>query len=183
MLSRFRYGVSSKPHWSIVEGVVERSGFEEVFDRVYPAATRLARRMVGEDEAEDVAVEALARAMARWGRVGSLDWVDAWIMRATSNVALDVLRSRRRRARQTVVEAFNVDDEEVALRLTLRAALARLPRRQAQVIALRYLAALPEPDVATALGISLGSVKTHARRALAALRLDPALTEEALSHV
>ncbi len=57
----------------------------------------------------------------------------------------------------------------------IRAALARLPNRQRAVLVLRYFADLPEAEVATILGCSLGSVKTHAHRGLKALRaqLDP----------
>ena len=51
------------------------------------------------------------------------------------------------------------------------AALRRLPRRQREVVTLRYLADVPEAEVARLLGISAGSVKTHASRGLAALRL------------
>jgi DNA-directed RNA polymerase specialized sigma24 family protein len=45
-----------------------------------------------------------------------------------------------------------------------------LPRRQREVVALRYLADLGEADTASLLGITIGSVKQHARRALEALR-------------
>ena len=156
-----------------------RESYEATFRRTYPSALRLATRIVGSAEAEDVTVDAFSRALVRWDRLSREPWVDAWILRATSNAALDVLRRRRRRRRDqpfpdAVVAA---DDELSALRLTLRAALASLPRRQAEVLTLRYLAGLPEPAVAAALGISLGSVKTHARRALASLRLDDSLLD------
>ena len=49
--------------------------------------------------------------------------------------------------------------------------LRSLSRRQREVVALRYLADLPEADVARALGCSIGTVKQHASRGLAALRV------------
>ena len=52
------------------------------------------------------------------------------------------------------------------------AALVRLPRRQRETIVLRYLCDLPEADVALALGVSAGTVKTHLHRAIASLRAD-----------
>jgi RNA polymerase sigma-70 factor (ECF subfamily) len=52
----------------------------------------------------------------------------------------------------------------------LGAALRALPERQREVIVLRHLAGLSEPEVAEYLGISLGSVKTHMRRAKESLR-------------
>lgn len=56
------------------------------------------------------------------------------------------------------------------LRVALAAALRSLPPRQRQAVALQYLCDLPAADVAQALGISPGGVKTHVHRGLAALR-------------
>ena len=56
------------------------------------------------------------------------------------------------------------------MRVALVAALVGLPRRQRETIVLRYLCDLPEADVARALGVSAGTVKTHIHRALATLR-------------
>ena len=55
-------------------------------------------------------------------------------------------------------------------------ALGRLPRRQREVLTLRYYADLSEAQIADALGISAGSVKAHASRGLAALRHDGEIT-------
>ena len=49
------------------------------------------------------------------------------------------------------------------------AALRRLPDRQREVLILRYFMDLPEPDIATAMGISHGTVKSTTSRAIAAL--------------
>ena len=62
-------------------------------------------------------------------------------------------------------------DDLVVLRVALVAALGSLPRRQRQAVALRYLGDLTDGQVAVALGISVGSVKTHIHRGLGALRL------------
>ena len=59
------------------------------------------------------------------------------------------------------------------LRIALVAALGSLPRRQRQAVALRYLGDLSDGEVAVALGISVGSVKTHIHRGLGALRSPP----------
>ncbi len=58
----------------------------------------------------------------------------------------------------------------VADRVDLQRLLSSLSRRQRDVIALRYLADLPEADVAAELGISVGTVKTHAHRGIEILR-------------
>jgi RNA polymerase sigma factor (sigma-70 family) len=61
-------------------------------------------------------------------------------------------------------------DDVVAMRAALVEALCSLPRRQREALALRYLADLPEAEVAAALGVSAGSVKTHLHRGIAQLR-------------
>jgi DNA-directed RNA polymerase specialized sigma24 family protein len=52
--------------------------FDAFFDRMWPPCVRLARRVVGDSDAEDVAVEAFARALERWRKVGGLAYLDAW---------------------------------------------------------------------------------------------------------
>lgn len=141
--------------------------FRATFDRLFPRAERLARRITGDpSEAEDVAAEALSRAYARWSRLSEQQYVDGWVLRVTTNLAIDSLRRRSRRA---PVERAHVDDP-VVLRLALVAALKRLPRRQREVIALRYLTDLSEEDVALALGLAPATVGTHVHRALVRLR-------------
>ena len=63
-------------------------------------------------------------------------------------------------------------------RVDLHRALDKLSRRQREVIVLRYFADLPEAAVAETLGCSVGAVKQHASRALAALRAELATSEE-----
>jgi RNA polymerase sigma factor (sigma-70 family) len=90
-------------------------------------------------------------------------------MRVTANVALDVLRRSRRPLPQPTADDADPADAAVT-RLALAQALRRLPRRQRDVVVLRYLADLSEADVAESLGVSAGSVKQHAHRAVDALR-------------
>lgn len=144
--------------------------FEAAFDALFAAARRIATRLVGDGaEADDVAAEALARAYARWPKVRDLDYRDAWVMRVTANVALDVLRKAKRPI--PVPTVSDVDPAEAAVtRIALAQALRRLPRRQRDVVVLRYLADLSEADVAESLGVSAGTVKQHAHRAVDALR-------------
>lgn len=143
-------------------------GFEEAFDRLYPRAFRLARRMLGDTAAaEDVAAEAMARAYARWPRVSALPHRDGWLLRVAANLAIDRMR---RRTPDVLPQPAPQFEDGVDLRLALNAALLTLAPRQRQAIALRYLGGLSDREVAEAMGISLGSVKTHIHRGIAGLR-------------
>jgi RNA polymerase sigma-70 factor (sigma-E family) len=142
--------------------------FELAFDGLYRLAYRVAYRIVGDrPEAEDIAQEALARASLRWPRLH--EQPEGWVTRVASNLAIDRYR-RRRREPHIPIGPIGVVDDRVSERADLVAALRRLPRRQREVVILRYLADMSETDVATALGCSVGAVKTHGFRGLAALR-------------
>ena len=142
--------------------------FEEVFDRMFSRAMRVAYRVLGSPSAaEDVAAEALARTYARWSRVRDLPHLDAWVLRVAGNLAIDEVRRKRVRAEPPAP----IDPSDaITLRVSLGATLRKLPRRQRDVIVLRYLSGLSENETATALGISLGTVRTHTTRALRSLR-------------
>jgi RNA polymerase sigma-70 factor (sigma-E family) len=142
--------------------------FDDDFAELYRAAYRVAFRLLGDrTEAEDVAQDALARTYVRWRSVES--YAAPFACRVAANAAIDRARRGRRLASgeapdRAVPDAFAED------RIDLQRALRALPRRQREVVALRYLADQPEGAVAAALGLSVGSVKTHASRGLAALR-------------
>jgi RNA polymerase sigma factor (sigma-70 family) len=143
-------------------------GFEEAFDELFPRAVRLAHRLLGDRAAaEDVAAEAMARAYARWPKVSGLPYRDGWLLKVTTNLAIDRLRRRPPDVWPAPADDF---ENGVELRLALNAALLTLAPRQRQAIALRYLGGLSDREVAQALGISLGSVKTHIHRGLHGLR-------------
>jgi RNA polymerase sigma-70 factor (sigma-E family) len=147
--------------------VVPRS-FELAFADLYRLAYRVAFRILGDrTEAEDVAQEALARAALRWSRLHERP--EGWVCRVASNQAIDRYR-RRRRQLQVLVGPVGIVDERVGERGDLVTALRKLPRRQREVVVLRYLADFSEADVAVALGCSVGTVKSQASRGLSALR-------------
>lgn len=142
--------------------------FEEEFADLYRLAYRVAYRLLGgRQDAEDAAQEALSRAHLHWSRLH--DQPEAWIVRVSTNIAIDSLR-RRRRPATTGTEPITLVDTHLAERVDLARAIRGLTRRQREVVVLRYLADWPEATVADALGCSPGSVKVHASRGLAALR-------------
>ncbi len=148
--------------------------FGERFDDLTAVAHRVAYRLLGDRaEAEEVTQEALVRAYLRWRRVAP--HAEAWVARVATNLALDVHRRRARHRRHAprLVGAPHDADHAAGLvaRLDLVEGLRRLPRRQREVVALRYLADVSEADTAALLGLSPGTVKQHAHRGLTALRL------------
>lgn len=153
-----------------------RADLEEVFRRDYRLVVGVAARVLGsQDAAEDVAQEVFLS----FGRSSvPADEARGWLSVAAAHTALNSLRSGRRRAsRESAVAgleeavAGDVADAVVALeeRRRVRAALARLPRRQATALVLRH-SGLSYADVAAALGLSPASVGTTVRRAESALR-------------
>lgn len=150
------------------DGMAAPAAFEEAFPRLFEVAYRVAYRTTGTAaEAEDIAQEALTRALLRWG--GIEDHAAAWVATVALRLAIDSGRSRRRHPRAELVDMPGTE-VDLERRMDLRAALRRLPKRQQQVLACRYLAQLPDEETARLLAISPGSVKQHAARGLAALR-------------
>jgi RNA polymerase sigma-70 factor (ECF subfamily) len=147
--------------------------FEREFRPLFTLAFRIARRILGEPTAaEDVAAEAMSRAYAHWRALYDAPYREAWVVKVATNLALTAVRRHA-----PAVAALKGDDHDdaTATRLALVAALEALPRRQRDVIVLRHLVDLSEQQVAEQLGLSIGSVKTHLRRAKKRLRveLDP----------
>lgn len=152
--------------------------FEDAFSDYFAVAFKVAHRIVGNHhDAEDVAAETMMRACDKWHRVARMESPAGWVVRVSSNLAIDTVRRRRLLERQAGDPAGRLDDADSHLDLVTL--LCRLPRRQRDVIALRYLVGFSEAEIAALLGIAPGSVKRHASRALDRLRRDRA--EEAHS--
>jgi len=147
----------------------EAWSYDQFFDDCLPSVLGLARRLTGDrSQAEDIAIEAMGRAYAHWEKVRQMDHARAWVLRVTTNLVIGQARKRRI---ELPVEAAAADVADiVALRLALLATLRRLPRRQREAVALRYLVDMPEREVAAAMGVTAGSVKKHLHRGLATLR-------------
>jgi RNA polymerase sigma factor (sigma-70 family) len=92
-----------------------------------------------------------------------------WVVRVSSNLAIDRWR-RHRRARTYESKPAPAATDPDPERVDLYRALDALPRRQRDVVVLRYLADMSEDDVARAIGCSVGTVKSNAARGRAALR-------------
>lgn len=135
--------------------------------------------------AEDLVQAALAKTWPRWDRLTRADRPELYVRR----VMLTTYLSWRKRKWSGEIPTAQLPEPtgpqgaDSDVRQALVTALRGLPPRQRAVVVLRYLDDLTEADTAHALGCSVGTVKTHASRAMASLRRVPglasALNEEA----
>jgi len=158
---------------------LERSFAAYVANR-RPALVRTAYLLCGDAHlAEDLVQSALVKAVGHWRRIG--DNPEPWLRKVI--VHDHISRWRRHRGREQLTE--RIPDASVAASerdLDLAAALARLAPRQRAVVVLRYYEDLTEQETARVLGVSVGTVKSQHRDALARLRtLVPSLTADGIT--
>jgi len=142
-----------------------------------PALLRTAYALAGDHgHAEDMLQTALLRTARHWP--AARDAPEAYARQVLVNLCRDRWRWLRRRPRETSLAdhagpatVLDGPAEQVGRQMSIIAALAGLPASQRQVIVLRFLEDLSVADTASLLGISPGTVKSHAARALRSLRI------------
>ncbi|WP_433265160.1 SigE family RNA polymerase sigma factor [Actinosynnema sp. CS-041913] len=147
-------------------------------DQVTPLL-RYATVLTGDPHlAQDVVQECLLRAQQRWGRIGGLDAPGAYLKRMVTN---EYLSWRRRFRPSRPIEGLDLPADDPTGRYDERDAMlrriARLPRKQKAAVVLRYYEDYDYASIATTLGCSQGTVRTHISRALATLRADRRVKE------
>ncbi len=155
-------------------------GADEALERLYAAhyrgLLRLAVLLVRDREtAEEVVQDAFVAMHGRWGRLRDPERALAYLRQTVLNRARSALRRRgveRRHLPRQVAPQPGADATVLAAerRAQVLDALRALPRRQREVLALRYYVDLDEAAIARTLGISRGAVKSHASRGAATLR-------------
>ena len=127
--------------------------------------------------AEEIVQDALVAVHQKWDRLTDQQKALAYLRQAVVNRSRSALRHRgvvsRYLARQQEPDTAPGADQSVlgdSRRRMVLDALQQLPRRQREVLALRYYLDLSEAEIADTLGISRGAVKSHASRGAAALR-------------
>ena len=156
-------------------GALDDDDFDRLYRHAWPGMVHLARLLTGDPAAaEDLVQDAFARTYRRWPQMTDVAGAAGYVKVAVVNGA----RSwhRRRRTRALFAMRLNADGSEsafgtrVAEDERIRRSLLMLPHRQREVLVLRYWLDLPEADIARTLGISRGTVKSSASKALATLR-------------
>jgi RNA polymerase sigma-70 factor (sigma-E family) len=139
-----------------------------------PSLLRTAYLLTGDRHtAEDLVQTAFAKLYLSWDKVQRRELVDAYVRRILVNEHTSLWRrawKRRETSTDEPPEQQSLDRHDHGEGAALWEFVQTLPRRQRAVIVLRYYEDLSEAEIADALGISVGTVKSQASRALAAMR-------------
>ena len=162
----------------------DECAFEALIQPYADVTYRLCLRMMGnEQDAADMAQEALVRAWRSLSTYKGQSRFSTWLYRIASNVCLDELRRRRHAPAQSMQElqedGFEPVDasegpeeavERAELKRELAAAIARLGDEQRAALVLRDVQGLPYEQIAEILDLNLNTVKSRISRARSALR-------------
>jgi RNA polymerase sigma-70 factor, ECF subfamily len=148
-------GVALPPFWSLVE-----AHGDELLAH--------ARRLAGDEHAEDVLQDALLRALRAYPKLRHADHLRAWLYRVTTTTAIDHHRSRRRELpteEVPVVPTYDTYDEGA-----FEALIAPLPDTAQHALRLRFVEDLDYEGIADRLGISAVAARQRVSTAVRTLR-------------
>jgi RNA polymerase sigma-70 factor (sigma-E family) len=157
----------------------DTAGFCEFVTSRQPAMLRSAYLLTGNRaDAEDLVQAVLAKTFLAWDRIEDRGALDGYVRRAMVNTQISWWRRRR-------VEEYPTDELPDRADAgppaggdwedTLRRAVDRLPKRMRAAVLLRYYEDMTEAEIARALGVTPGTVKSTVSRAMAKLRADSEL--------
>jgi RNA polymerase sigma-70 factor (sigma-E family) len=149
------------------------------------ALLRAAQAMTGNrTDAEDLLQATLVKAYQSWDRIDDPAALDTYVRRVMVNTHISGWRKRR-------VDEYPTDElpdspstqdatRDSDLHDVVQRAIDRLPRQMRAAVMLRFYDDMTEPEVAAALGVSVGTVKSTVARAVAKLRQDTELGADSL---
>jgi RNA polymerase sigma-70 factor, ECF subfamily len=142
-----------------------------------PALRRYATALSGQAAlADDLVQDCIERALVRFEQLEDLARIGAWLRAIIYNLYMDELRRRRARGTGVDVEdiandlAFSTQPQDGTAMMELSRATARLSPEHRQIIMLAGVEALSYRDIATEIGVPIGTVMSRLARARAALR-------------
>jgi len=154
--------------------------FDAAFEAEFASLHRYLARRLGSSVADDLAAETFAVAFRSWDRLDPERPVRPWLYGIAANLVRHHWRKERRMLRayaRTGVDPVFANEDEAVERADadtraqeLAAALAELRRDEREVLLLHAWAELPDSEVADALGLPLGTVKSRLSRAREKLR-------------
>ena len=166
------FGVSgtARAEWSADRAVIE------LYSEHYRALVRLAALLVRDrPTAEEVVQDSFVAMHGGWQRLRDTEKALAYLRQSVVNRSRSVLRHRTvvdKNLQKAPPDMPSAEHGALVLleRSAVVAALRDLPERQREAIVLRYYGDLSEAEIATAMGISRGAVKSHTSRGMTALR-------------
>ncbi|MBL1102385.1 RNA polymerase sigma factor [Streptomyces coffeae] len=155
-------------------GQEREAAVARLFDQHYASMLRLAA-LLGADDPENIVAEAYYQIYRKWRKLRDAESAEAYLRSTVCNLTRMRIRHLQVVRRHSEVSpadpvasaensALLRDDQQVLVN-----ALEQLPTRQREALVLRHWLGLKESEIAAAMGISAGSVKTHTARGLAAL--------------
>ncbi len=169
----------SDPDADLVAGTLagDLGAFDQLVERHQAVVHRIAARIVGRDEADDVVQETFLRAYHRLDRFRGESPFRSWLLQIASNSALNAVRRKRPEPVAAVTEGepygaerptartpvSELEDRERRERLELK--LRELRAEHRAVLVLRDLEGLPYEEIADITGSPMGSVKGRLHRA------------------
>ena len=147
------------------------------------ALLRAAQAITGNRaDAEDLVQATLVKAYQSWEKISDPAAMDTYVRRVMVNTHISGWRRRRLDEYPTdeLPDSPAADSTvDADLRDVVQRAIDRLPRQMRAAVMLRYYDDMTEPEVAAALGVSVGTVKSTVARAVAKLRQDARLRQDA----
>ena len=152
------------------------AAMDQLLRRHYDRAHAVCRRIAGSTrDADDAAQEAMIRVVRNIDKFDGRSAFGTWVYRIATNTALDELRKRKRRPQFHVVDDDGdlpepADEfahryiDDVADRITIDAALAGLPEEFKAAVVMRDVGDLDYAEIAEALGVPVGTVKSRIAR-------------------
>ena len=156
----------------------DRAALEQLLRSLEPRLLDHVRTIVADnDVADDVLQDTLLRVSRGLGALREPRWIRAWAYRIATREAVRAARRERHRRREAVDELAELpvpDEEELLVDATLLdelpARLGELPVRAQLVVRMRYLQELSQQEIAEALEIPIGTVKSRLAYGLSTLR-------------
>ena len=143
---------------------------EEHYRADGPALLRYIRRCGGGNRSEDLLHETFVRALERPERVRNARWPRAWIYGVARHVVFESLRRHSRIVELTIDPPAPATPEEDVRMIQVKSAMSELPANHQEVLRLRLDAELSYEEIATALDIPVGTVRSRLHHAVRKLR-------------
>lgn len=159
--------------WWVKRALRDPQDYEELVLRYQGRLYNLAYRLTGErEEARDLTQEALVRAYTALPSFRTGERFSPWVYKITVNLCINFLRRKKMKVpldeEAPLVDGSPGPEEALERKETqaaVRRAILALPEQYRAVILLRHQQDLSYADIAQALGLPLGTVKTHIFRA------------------